>query len=1512
MAVDFIESDSFELFGTSIIWNKLDFLMDDASFTMSLGMSFFNPTNLELAMIEGVEIYLEVEGVKTLKISIIGIALQPHFNQLDMSLKITFLDENIHPENVQNAIESCTSTDCSFALVGPVHIVNAEPISKMTEKLRIGGRLSDLKEFLPDSSEVNTLLSKIPSILGQSKISIELLVKQIVAEMALNLPSLDSIKPPKKVTFPYYTQVDIYGSNETKAISVQVSPINITTLETKGFTIDVHTEIVPINTPQAAENLAISINPIVAANPSNSSVGIKDFAFYPPGGPHFKWCDQVFGQKVLKFGLPALNKSFLIEASAGLISGLSNDLSKIIAVNQIKIEQLNDKPGFGLDGNVKVDYPVGAPQLTIDLGYFSTAPTVESSPLLNFQLPKGIQFKPTDQVVAFNGAGVIERNDKIVLKIQQLADALLKDGAPPSYVGFTSLFYGESSTSNVVTFSKLAVDFDSETIKLLFNKLVGSINITTDMITSLIPPGMLKVVGADLNVVSTTSVIVKAQSAFKNPIPATISIGKLALDTNVNQKRFSGFSIDPISIIPGPSPMNIGIGLQPSTGANGLAQLASTLVNDLLAFNPESQLVLGISGLTLTPPARVNDQAIIDQFKGVQVEMVAGKIFSYIKSLKEKLPALDLVSPNSPIDISALLPGSDILSKIVPKIQSIKAATEPNAALAAGLSATYTNPLPLSLLASFVQVSIGLANQPFVDASMEGLNIARNAGVLKLNSKLAFHNSNEMPDTVASLVNDFLQGKLSTKITIASFFFGTSSSDRNDLFSLLNADVSSLVSPLAQFGPKIAETLKSIIPASIQHFDRRQQQSANSFISLDLPFGVRTQIGSIDLQFNKNKEIASVIGGLLTSPFPIDINIPFLDASADLDGLKSFTLSSGIVAKEANSLKLRATVGVNDVEELADKFAAITSALLEEKKLPGNVVASRLMMGVSAQDRITAFSKLGATLALDDVVSPLLKNTHLPSIDFQSLGISVSNAELEAKAAKTLSTGFGLKFNNPFRISIKGLNFVSSEAGINKNPLVNFESPGIGNLVSGSNDLSVKANLIFNSLEASRKAVADFATDLSRNFGNTKAKFTISKTLFGADRKNAFRFLGKSAVAIQSSTLINSKTVEFFKSQILKSGITASSLVGAIKPRSVDVKFHPNDKIDSKLDVDLSLPFAAKVLMPFFRIGNNLDSFELMNLAVYGLRLGTSDSKSLNLGARIQLLDSNEVEEAVENVVATASKDLNNVPGTIGMRSISFGLDESPANVIDTFSLIKLDISINSLIGLAIPVVNHLASSINIKDLIGKLNPSLKDISAETKPGKILSVNAIAGFTFPFPITIQGLGYIAGGGGLDQNRVLSLASNGFGMSPGSNNVNLNAQLTFPKVAGTPEVVAKYLNDIISNPDTAKQTIFIEGAKFGFDERNAFKTFSKVKIVIPSSSLVDKSAISTAMSLVGNIDLNSILNNIAISKAHISADRQTGDILGAIAASVSNLELKVKAMFGFVKLSTLLNQNRYAF
>ena len=224
----------------------------------------------------------------------------------------------------------------------------------------------------------------------------------------------------------------------------------------------------------------------------------------------------------------------------------------------------------------------------------------------------------------------------------------------------------------------------------------------------------------------------------------------------------------------------------------------------------------------------------------------------------------------------------------------------------------------------------------------------------------------------------------------------------------------------------------------------------------------------------------------------------------------------------------------------------------------------------------------------------------------------------------------------------------------------------------------------------------------------------------------------------------------------------------------------------------------------------------------------------------------------------------------------------------------------NALNGVSLPSVNTTA-------LLSSLNPTLKNLNANTLPGRAMETKFTAGFTSTFPITLQGLGFMTAGAGINSNQVMTIAANGFNIAPGSNSVDLSSRIAFPRIDGTPETVAAFVDDVMKNPGATSESLFGNGVAFGFDEAHAFKLFSKATVSIPSKWVVNNQTIDAGKRLAGSLDVKSLLSGIFLNKAYLSVSPESvfnTEIVGGM----SNVSFTAQASVGYAHAITLLDNH----
>jgi hypothetical protein len=269
--------------GLQLVWNSLVIPMDDVSAGMALTAAFENPSPLELTQIDQIDFFLELEGVKAMKVTIKKVGLASGLNKdFNFEINLGFIAEGIDYKAVQTAIETAAKhfsedLDFEFAIVGPIKISGANFVNQITEEFRLLGKASDLMSLLPKqildilNGEGSILtpetFDQVQSILGESKISLSVTSDTMRGNFGLKLPVLGFLKPPKSLKFPYQTTLSLFG-NSQKVLQTDVSPIDIVRQSDGGVLIQTEGVLKPENSDAAATALANAINPMLAVNPT--------------------------------------------------------------------------------------------------------------------------------------------------------------------------------------------------------------------------------------------------------------------------------------------------------------------------------------------------------------------------------------------------------------------------------------------------------------------------------------------------------------------------------------------------------------------------------------------------------------------------------------------------------------------------------------------------------------------------------------------------------------------------------------------------------------------------------------------------------------------------------------------------------------------------------------------------------------------------------------------------------------------------------------------------------------------------------------------------------------------------------------------------------------------------------------------------------------------------------------------------------------------------------------------
>lgn len=424
------------------------------------------------------------------------------------------------------------------------------------------------------------------------------------------------------------------------------------------------------------------------------------------GSTPFLWCKEVFGERVLSFGLTPLNKS---SWSTSFLSNGNSSSNGTLLVSSldgvVDVSQLNDKPGFQAVGNVRFKYPSTLPILKIDLGYLGVQTTVESTPFALLELPTGLLFSPSQTTTRINAMGSLSRSSDLSPKLQKLADYFSSTGAAPAFAGVTDFTFGSSPSSRIITFSQIV--YEVNPMDYISSQSSSS---------SLLPAGALKLETGDVKVRSASTVFLSTTGTFDNPFPCNIAIGALSFGTTLDDKSLVSVSLPQLKIVSGKAPLTIEMELTSNTFADEALAEKVGKVYETLYNGGQDSFLAGINNILLIPSSPSSSAARIDQFQSVTLKSRLSHPSNSAKSALD-YSSLFLARSNSPI---------------ISSIQQLSVKAEANQNLLVGTQFSYANPYPLSVDIPYLAVSSRLNKQILADLELSSLNLVNSGKGISL------------------------------------------------------------------------------------------------------------------------------------------------------------------------------------------------------------------------------------------------------------------------------------------------------------------------------------------------------------------------------------------------------------------------------------------------------------------------------------------------------------------------------------------------------------------------------------------------------------------------------------------------------------------------------------------------------------------------------------------------------------------------------------------------------------
>ena len=344
-----------------------------------------------------------------------------------------------------------------------------------------------------------------------------------------------------------------------------------------------------------------------------------------------------------------------------------------------------------------------------------------------------------------------------------------------------------------------------------------------------------------------------------------------------------------------------------------------------------------------------------------------------------------------------------------------------------------------------------------------------------------------------------------------------------------------------------------------------------------------------------------------------------------------------------------------------------------------------------------------------------------------------------------------------------------------------------------------------------------------------------------------------------------------------------------LKARKLELTFEPRSSITAAGSADLSLSYNTSISVPYLDAKIAIDNTFAFRSTIRQISITSSE---LSGGMKLSIQDSEELENKLgrlSEVILNGEK----TPIKGGIQGIIFGYSEEDA--IMAFSQIDLEIPFDPLIqnsssekgGLMNAVADAYLDAINIKN-----------VDLQTVSGPLMKTYVELEFNSSLNVTVNGLGHLSVNIAIDNQTIVETVLSGLHLNPGSNKMNLEANLRFESSRDSQIQVATLVNDLIyKDPSTSAQIVGGSGFLIGYSSNDCIKAFRKVKIGVPASKILKNFDSDKAISFDAG-------KNLIVKRNHIDMS-QSGAIKIGLDFSILNLTFPVSAKIGYMGVNTKL-------
>ncbi|KAJ3070913.1 hypothetical protein HDU98_006073, partial [Podochytrium sp. JEL0797] len=1484
-------------------FTDLAFQVTDTGLSVTLSLNLNNPTVISFNGFNSIEFGINVQGTSITRVAISGVALNPGLQVVAIKTELAIVTTN--PAAFVKALSDAADKALMggqglvVGIVGPIVVNPMAVVQQITQNLQLNVNAGSLLSSLPSTGSGNSsATSGGGSALQNGKINVVLDSTSVTANARLSVSRPAPL--PAKITFPYPLGASL-SSQSVPIMSFSVSPL-IVTADQASVGLSSALKVGFVNTVAAATALGGAINPILSSPSKDSSIDLTNLAIFKDASAttQFAWTQTLFGAGAspLKINVPAgtINLASLLSSGGGALSSVP------VSVQNLKISQLANGQGFAANGSLAMMGLTGVPPVSINLGFGSLDISASNVKFATALLPNGVQISntSTSSVIPVTAQLNLPSNNlgQTDPALQAVANALTQPNAPASVVGVGGIVFGASQQAAIITLSKVQVSVSTDILKTLIT--FANAKKPPSMAKRLANMALVTLQSASVKLLSASSISLAANANVMNPTAFSASIGSIQLSASLNQKPLAAFTLGALNLQTG---MNANLSSTPADPAviqslNAFVGNAVGALGSKAASSNFSSVTVGVSGFAVVTGNSATDVTL---FKNVMVQLALVNLLpaSNSATVSATIPSAMMVkmkranTVNAVVDFGALLPNTTdtaaLLKSFQFKLASVDVAAAPSATFQVGVTASYNNPLPVTVLLPFLSASVamdGVANA--FTASVSNLALAPGPNTVSPAVSIAFSKDPNLQASLASLVSSVMSGAApKNSLAVTSLTFGGSVTDKNMFLSNVNFDATPVLAMIKIPANSVSALVGVKLPATLSTLMGVGGGMA--------AVAAGVQVGAVKVMAMPGKAVAFSTTVMTQLPFNAKINIGYMNVGASVNGNQMVNLQTGFVSNAAGqngSVSLGVTANLQFQDDMMTQSAV---AKLVNNFVAGNMTGSSVgvgnfSIGVSQADSINFLSKVALSQPVDSIVSPSgpldvtkMLTTTKTNATGAPTNFQIQNTTVTMAAGKQLQVNTLVNVALPF-VSSASVPAIAANVGLDTVPMIKTQ---INGLSVNSGSVGVGAILAFQDSDAISAKVSSLVQQFNAK-QPLSGNVVLSGAAFGASQVDLINTFSQVAIPI---------SLQGAAAQASGAGVALPTLNNfAVKIGGVNVTAQPGGVLGFQASAGVAnIPLTVSI--PFSSIAAGLDNVDVVTSQQ--AILAQSGSSNVNLAATATFPSNAAVQSKVAAFANTLiTKGIGANQESFSVSGVKFGA--SATDAVTMFSGVRVMIPSSMLLNqktvgsvsaaiapnVKLPATfNALATAVTPKN--STMNFQLGSVNLTAQAGKSVGLKTSVGMTLPFPVSVN-VGFVNVGATVTGNQLVNFQTSLASMpgQGGSTSFNINALLQFVDGMATQQAVATLANNFLAGNMTGS-TVGIANFSIGVSSTDAITTFSQVA----ASAAVDNIVLPN-----GPIDVTKLLANQGTAAPNTAAKFQLQNAELTMAAG-KQVNLNAKASIG---------------